>query len=286
MEFQALPHPLITQTFGRPAEELIRLADAHTMAVQRWLASRSPQAAILEGRGVCASSTGLAVPLLNLALGARFPDGDAEMVDAEIEAVIAFFERRGVPWRWWLGPCPRPPDMAERLRRYGLVPRERTLPALAARLPAHVPPPPPHIVVWQAADRADLEAASYIRRIAFRFPPGMALDYFQSCADDWLGGRPPMCARLFLARLQDGPPAAIGAVVMGAGYPGVYVMATLPEWQRRGLGRAIMAQLMQTANATGCDLAFLTASPFGYPLYRQFGFEHIFDYRIFYQAEP
>jgi predicted N-acetyltransferase YhbS len=58
-------------------------------------------------------------------------------------------------------------------------------------------------------------------------------------------------------------------------------MATLPEWGRRGLGKAILARILTDAAADGHDLIALTAGVKGYPLYRQFGFEHIFDYAIY-----
>ncbi len=140
------------------------------------------------------------------------------------------------------------------------------------------PPLNPEAHVWLASTKADLKAASTIRRIAFKFSEGVALDYFEAMAGDWLKGDP---ARLYLARLGDGPPAAIGALIMGAGYPGVYVMATLPEWGRRGLGKAIMARLVLEAATEGHKVMVLTAGSQGYPLYRQFGFEHIFDYGIY-----
>jgi GNAT superfamily N-acetyltransferase len=279
---QVLSPQAINECFGRPANDVIRLTDGHTLAVQRWLSTRAPGAVIWRDGGVTVTSSGLSVPLFNLALGGRFDVAGEATVDEEIKALRAFFEVRGVPWLWWLGPQVCPPDLFQRLERHGLTLRSQ-LPALAARLPGPVGSVDPHIHVWRADTEADLKAAGAIRHVAFRFPPGQALDYFEACSDDWLkGGRPPHYARLYLARVGDGPPAAIGALVMGAGYPGVYVMATLPDWRRRGLGYAIMARLMQDANATGCDLAFLTASRFGYPLYRQFGFEHVFDYRIYF----
>jgi predicted acetyltransferase len=58
-------------------------------------------------------------------------------------------------------------------------------------------------------------------------------------------------------------------------------MATLPEWSRRGLGKAILARILADAAADGHRLIVLTASSRGYRLYRQFGFEHIFDYAIY-----
>jgi GNAT superfamily N-acetyltransferase len=269
----------ITARLGKSWDKVARMADDHTVAVQAWLSTRAPLAARFDGLGVTAGSSGLPVPLLNLALGSAYPpEASDAVINAEIEAVKTFFAGRGVPWYWWLGPHPCPSDMAGRLEQYGLAFDRDPLPALVAPLPAQCPPLNPDVQVWRAASRADLKAASTIRRIAFRFPEGVALDYFEAMADDWLNGDR---ARLYLARLPDGPPAAIGALIMGAGLPGVYVMATLPEWGHRGLGKAILARILSDATADEYSLIALTASRFGYPLYRQFGFKHIFDYAIF-----
>ncbi len=268
----------LADRLGMPSDALVRLADEHTMAVQAWLSTRARHAARFDGLGVTAGSSGYMVTLLNLALGANYPPGTSDaFISSEIEAVKAFFADRGVPWYWWLGPRPHPPDMGKRLERHGLAFDRSSLPALVAPLPARCPPLNPRAQVWQAASRTDLAAASAIRRIAFRFPEGTALDYFEAMAEDWLRGSP---ARLYLARLPGGPPAAIGALILGAGVPGVYVMATLPQWGRRGLGKAILARVLSDAAADGHTSIVLTASRFGYPLYRQFGFQHVFDYRI------
>ena len=63
-------------------------------------------------------------------------------------------------------------------------------------------------------------------------------------------------------------------------------LATLPEWRRCGLAKAILARILSDAVAEGHNLAVLTASRFGYPLYRQFGFERVFDYAIYQLARP
>lgn len=274
----ASPETIKTR-LGKSWDEVARLTDDHTMAVQAWLSTRTPQAQRFDGIGVTAGCSGITVPLLNLALGSHYSPGTSdEVIVAEIKAVKTFFAGRGVPWYWWLGPFPRPSDMARRLERHGLAFDRPALPAMAAPLPAQCPPLNPDAQVWLAADREDLEAASAIRRIAFRFPDGVALDYFEALTNDWLKGDP---ARLYLARLPGGSTAAIGALIMGAGLPGVYVMATLPGYRRRGLGKAILARILSDAAADGHSLIALTAGELGYPLYRQFGFEHIFDYAIY-----
>lgn len=272
---------MLSNQLNQPAVDIIRAADRHTLGVQSWLSSRAPEAIRYAGVGVKASSTGLRVPLLNLALGCDFPPGTPEhVVDGEITAVKGFFAGRGgdLPWYWWIGPNPSPADIQERLIPHGITFDAPPLPAMVAPLPAERHLTDPAITVWQAATRADLDAASLIRRTAFRFPDGVGIDYFGAMAESWLAGDP---ARLYLARLDDGPALAIGALIMAEGLPGVYVMATLPEYGRRGLGKAILARILAEAEAEGHRMIVLTASRFGFPLYQQFGFVHIFDYGIY-----
>ncbi|MCP4541264.1 MAG: GNAT family N-acetyltransferase [Chloroflexi bacterium] len=269
---------------GKSCDTVARLVDEHTTAVQSWLPTRTPHATQFKGLGVSAGSSGIPVSLLNLAVGCHYPPNTSgESIDADIQAMKAFFAERGMPWYWWIGPHPYPRDIAQRLKHHSFEFAPPSLPAMAASLPhSKSPPLNPDVQVWQAIGREDLEAASTIRRIAFSFPDGVGLDYFEAMSDDWLCGDP---ARLYMARLADGPPAAIGALIVGAGMPGVYIMATLPDWGRRGLGKAILARILSEAVAEGHDLIGLTAGTRGYPLYRQFGFEHIFDYAIYQLAE-
>jgi len=226
---------VIKARLGKSWDKVARLADEHTMAVQMWLPTRAPQAARFDGLGVTAGASGIPVPLLNLALGSRYPPGTSdEVIDAEIKALKAFFADRGVPWYWLLGPNLSPPDIARRLERHGLALGHPPLPAMVAPLPAQFPPLNPDAQVWLAASRADLEAASTIRRVAFRFPAGAALDYFEAMADDWLKGDP---ARLYLARgwdtgrLCDGDSAGVGPSRAGQSDSG-------PHPCRRGCGWA------------------------------------------------
>lgn len=265
-----------------PAADIIRAADQHTLAVQAWLSSRAPQAGTFVGKGVRASATGIGVPLLNLALGAAFPPdtSDAEL-DAEIEAVKTFFAERSVlRWYWWLGVTCQPPDMAARLEQHDLIFDRPELPAMVAPLNADTryPAYDPAIRVWQAASIEDLEHASTIRRTAFRFPDGVARDYFEAMPDSWLSTEG---VRLYLAAIDAQPPASIGALIIKDGFPGVYVMATLPEHGRRGLGKAILTRIMADAAAEGHSMIILTASRMGAALYSQFGFVRAFDYAIY-----
>ncbi|MFZ5820944.1 MAG: GNAT family N-acetyltransferase [Chloroflexota bacterium] len=268
--------------FHLSLEEIAGQAHSHTVAAQKWLSSRAPQGAEFQGAGIVATSTGIREGLLNLAHDARFPAGTpSEAVDEEIEAVKSFFAGRGVPFMWWLSPMATPADMSERLLRHGMVLLEYRLPTLVAPLPTCKGGPAynPEIEVWQANSVADLRAASAIRHAAFNFPKDSALSYFEDMAEDWLRGEP---ARLFVARVgREGPPTGIGALVMGAGLPGVYAMATLPACEGKGLGKAILTHILAAASAAGHERIVLTAGARAYSLYRKFGFEHIYEYKLF-----
>jgi GNAT superfamily N-acetyltransferase len=263
-------------------EQIARRVNEHTLAVQLWLDTRSPNSVQRDGLGVSCGSTGIQVPLLNQALGARYPqDCSLDEVENEIKTVQAFFEELGVPYYWWLSPFCQPENMSSLLEKHGLTGEGNPLPAMGAFLTYQDGPSiDPEITVWEAEGVEDLKVASLIRRIGFRFPEGIGLDYFEAMPDSWLDPDGP--AHLYLARLGDGPPAAIGALIYGADMPGVYVMATLPEWQRKGLGKAILTRIMdQAAAREDGRIIGLTASPIGFELYSRFGFKHLFDYCIY-----
>ncbi|MBL8064160.1 MAG: GNAT family N-acetyltransferase, partial [Anaerolineales bacterium] len=259
----------------------------HTLTVQAWLSSRSPQAVTYESRGIKASSTGFKIPLLNLALGCSFPAGVSEAaIDEEIEALKSLFASRNVPWYWWMNSSPSPANIRELLHKHGIEfdDEDPPLPAMAAPIGeiSNLPTYPGHIQVWQAQSLTDLKSASLIRRIAFKFPAGEALTYFEDMAADWLNNPD---VKLFLAGDSASEPVSIGAIIQAAGIPGVYVMATLPDQHRKGYGKAILTRLMNEAAKEGHSILALTASQAGFGLYSQFGFEHIFGFDFYIPAE-
>jgi len=228
------------------------------------------------------SSTGFEIPLLNLALGCNFPvDMSDNEIEDEIETVKNIFARRNVPWYWWMNAFPSPKNIESLLEKHGLVNDRDPLPAMAASLtndPTNYPKFPGHIRVWQAGTIRDLQAASTIRRLAFKFREGEALTYFEDMSADWLNND---SVKLFLAGENENEPVSIGALILGAGIPGIYVMATLPDQHRKGYGKAVLTRLLSEAVSGGYSIIALTASDAGSGLYSQFGFHHIFGFDFY-----
>lgn len=270
--------------FGKSRDELIRIVDAHTLDVQAWLSSRSPCSEKFWGKGIRASSTGINVPLLNLGLGCDFPEGTSEAnIEAEVRAVKEFFAKRNVPWYWWMNIKPSPANIGEILKKQGFATDNNPLPAMIAPISLDInalPPHPENILVWRAESIEDLKHASTIRRVAFGFAEGEAITYFEDMSSDWLDDSSR--ARLFLAGIEKSAPVSIGAVIHGAGIPGIYLMATLPKYHRQGYGKAIIRKLLSEAKSSfDGDYIALTASKAGFGLYSQFGFVHLFGFDFY-----
>jgi hypothetical protein len=97
-------------------DEFVKITDKHTLAVQAWLSSRTPEAIQFQGIGTTVSSNGLPIDLSNLVLGAHYPPTTVDnKIDKEIQTVKHFYTERNVPWVWWLGPNTQPQDMPQRL---------------------------------------------------------------------------------------------------------------------------------------------------------------------------
>ena len=89
----------------------------------------------------------------------------------------------------------------------------------------------------------------------------------------------------FLAHL-DGRPAGISMTIVNHGVAGIYWVGATDGARGKGLGRAVTAAAMNAGLAMGATSASLQASPMGESLYRQMGFETIYDYRLYLSPLP
>lgn len=74
--------------------------------------------------GLVVVDSGLVSDTFNKVLGARLADDGA---DARIDEALGYVRGTGRPFTWWVGPCSRPVDLEERLRRRGLRAQEYEL---------------------------------------------------------------------------------------------------------------------------------------------------------------
>lgn len=86
--------------------------------------------------------------------------------------------------------------------------------------------------------------------------------------------------RYFLAYLNDVPVGTALTFTTGD-VSGIYTVATLKEFRRRGIGRALVGHVLQDMQDAGSKLAVLQASTMGQTIYRQHGFEEELTIHLF-----
>ena len=178
---------------------------------------------------------------------------------------------------WWNNPLDSDPDVAGLLLDRGAT-HIGTLPLMAARL-AEAPavPVPAGVRIEPARTREELTALATI----YPAQNGMTAADIGACTrvelarDDryaeqhryvaWFGDRPVAC----------------GALSISHGVAGIYNMATVAEFESRGIATALAARLLREAGERGLKVATLTASPRGAVVYRRLGFDQVGEYRIF-----
>ncbi len=124
------------------------------------------------------------------------------------------------------------------------------------------------IAVTRVVSEADLMAARRIMAQANALPEDAVQRTFGPGLLDTLG------VEVFLARQEDRALSAVITTRHGATV-GIWCMATQPESQHAGAGRALLTQVMAHHRASGARLFYLGATEAGYPLYERMGFRTV-----------
>lgn len=89
--------------------------------------------------------------------------------------------------------------------------------------------------------------------------------------------------RLFLGRV-DGDPVATGNLFRSGDVAGVYTIAVLEAFRRRGLGEAMTWAVLRAGREAGAEIGVLQSSSMGYAVYERMGFETDVRYHQFQPA--
>ncbi|HEY3686144.1 MAG TPA: GNAT family N-acetyltransferase [Streptosporangiaceae bacterium] len=171
------------------------------------------------------------------------------------------------------------PDWGDRLAAAGLRP-DGALLYLTRRPDLPIPGAATRTAVDRVVDAADAEVFAGVQEAGFREPEDDAEAqgwWRRAFTDSARRNRAAPGQALFLARVA-GVPAAVALGVHTGGVYGVYAVATLPEFRRRGLATALLERARADAVARGADrLALQVAEGSAAErLYRGLGFTPAF----------
>jgi GNAT superfamily N-acetyltransferase len=185
-------------------------------------------------------------------------------VDASaVERIIAPYRRHGLPFQWWLTLGTEPEGLRWQLRQLGM---QSWGGATSMTLP---------LGSWQAR-YTPAEAGLQLGAISTH---SEALDVLRVICDVFFMSPQPMTRwtfenpafHLYAARLGGRTIAAL-ATLWHECVVGVYHVATLPGWRRRGIAGNLLVHALREARDAGCTLATLTATDEARHLYEQLGF--------------
>ena len=232
-------------------------------------ASRAP-GEIRELRGVSIASAGVTFQMFNAAFLSGPVATEAELTQRILLPAL-HFDTRGQEWAYWVCEDWMAPRARRRSRqvfeRHGLR-HSVDLPGMVAehiRAPVR---PLPRLEVRRVCDPATRDAFCTIGSVCFHVPISWFREVFDTSSvwESFAG---------YVGYLDD-EPVSTAAVVTGGGALGVYNVATVPAFQRRGYGERLMREAvadMQTRQ--GIRQVVLQSTPAGYHLYERMGFKTV-----------
>jgi len=158
--------------------------------------------------------------------------------------------------------------------RLGLVPLspEPWIPGMALHpVPVGATPPPAGHEIREVTDEAGIEDHILTASTGFELPESILRGFLT----------PEVVARpdvTVYVGYTDGVPVSTGLGLRTGRTIGVYNIATIPSYRKRGYGAAMSARIADDGVAAGCDVAILQSSEMGYPVYARLGYRTVVRY--------
>jgi ribosomal protein S18 acetylase RimI-like enzyme len=245
---------------------LVAAIKANLFEWYRYL-GRSPKAEFRDSLELTWLLTGLPDSFVNAVFRTR---ADPDNVDQIIEETLTRVRTRSVTtFSWWTESGSQPTDLGKYLLAHGLAYTDGP-PGMAADLLAlnEDLSVPAGLMIERVEDSETLKKWAYASIIGFGLPE----TYVDAWSDLFAGLGFELPLRNYIGIL-DGEPVATTELFLAAGVAGIYVVTTVPEARRRGIGAALTLAALREARAMGYRIGILHSSSMGLGVYRRLGFE-------------
>jgi ribosomal protein S18 acetylase RimI-like enzyme len=223
-----------------------------------------------ELRGLSIAAAGVAFQMFNAAFLSAPVSSEIELAQ-RISLASVHFGARGLEWAFWVCEDWMEPRARRRSRqvfeRHGLR-FSVDLPGMVAERIAPPVKPLPALEVRRVDGGANRAAFCGIGSTCFHVPIAWLSEVFDG----------PEVWKRFAAYVGyvNGEPVATAATVLGGGAVGVYNVATLPDYRRRGYGEAVMRHALEEARREhGTEYSTLQSTPAGYGIYERMGYRAV-----------
>jgi len=207
--------------------------------------------------------TGIDSNSMNGVAWAHFNSADADQII--VDTLKRFIERQ-VWFLWYVGPNSAPPDLAQRLERFGCVSLGQGV-SMGADLNAlnEDGRDVSGLVVKRVADEADLTLWCDVYCGEEEDRP------LQECILNSLG-LDADCPLYHYLALLNGEPVGTSSLFLGQRVAGLYDISVKEEARRQSIGTALALTALREARTSGYRVAVLGPTPDSFRMYQRIGF--------------
>lgn len=202
-----------------------------------------------------------------------------ERADVVIRESLECMAAHSVSGTWHVGPSMKPFDLGERLVAQGFT-YAGDEPGMAVELDVMRKDltTPVGLTITRVRDEQGLEL--WTRAFAAGFNSGEREAQWVGSAHRRIGLGDDVPWRHLLG-MRDGVPVATASLFLDSGVAGIYLVSTVPEARRQGIGSAITLAALREAHERGYRIGVLGATKQGYSVYQRLGFKECCSVRMY-----
>lgn len=197
-----------------------------------------------------------------------------EMLHAWLEKLATY----NVPMVWLAGPSISSMAIGNFLQEHGW--QLEASPGMAIDLHMlHKQISPPHLTIERISNAEMLKTWLHVMTTGSEIPQEGLMLLLDMLNKHGFKDAPDMY--YYLGSLH-GKAVATSLLYSGGGIAGIYCVATLPEFRKQGIGRALTLAPLLEARALGYRIGTLQSTPMGLNLYRNIGFQEYCTFNAYF----
>ena len=259
-----------------PREKILKAMDANLNVHMTHFAQYINDIELIRIPGYSIVNSGLPDDTFNYVLEADFNE---ENVAENIIAITNYFQRKNVPFSWWVGPYDMPLDLGAHLEQKNYANVENNL-AMYFDLDAWDDDitMPAELEIIRAMDTQTLRDFALVLA-----PDTAAFEQYYAWIAEVVTADDPI---EFYVGYVNGKPVVRGLACYFAGVAGLYALSTVAGARLKGYGSAMQGFRLKRAKELGYHIAVLQASQQGFPLYQRLGYKECGIYREYKIGQP
>lgn len=252
-------------------EKLIKAMEANLNVHMTHFAQYLNQVELIRIPGFTIVNSGLPDDTFNYVLEADFSGAEA---NKKITDVTDYFQKKNIPFSWWLSPYDKPDDLSNYLENNGYINTENNVAMYfdLDKWDGQVSMPSDLQIVQAKDERTLKDFALVLTNDEASFKR-----YFEWIAKI-LNDDDPI---EYYVGYVEGIPVVRGLSCYFAQVAGLHWLSTVPHSRKKGYGKAMQEYRLKRAKERGYHIAVLQAAHEGYPLYKKLGYKECGTFREF-----